>query len=406
MTTLSSRFFLRRFGLPLVAALLLTGVLACEGDYRPRASGEEGAITVVVDSTNWTGALGEAIRANLGPWVETLPTAERYFQLKQVDLDSERTFESIKDRKNLVFIAPLSDSTNEASFLRRRLSPDAREAVLEGQTAVVEKPDLWRRSQRVYFVTAASGEALVQALEQEGSRIRQTFKQVTLERMEREMFEKERQRNLEDSLMRTHDFAVNVQHDFVLTEQNRTDSTGFVHLRRVLSDTWRNVMIYYVKDARPGRITPEWITSTRDSLGRIYQRGNVAGFVRTDYRRPLQTQEIDFLDRFAYETRGLWHMVADRDSVDADPSLGKWVELGMGGAFVNFSFYDQSTGRVYMIDGSVFAPGYDKLEFIRHMEIIARTFRTQQEATTPGGGEAVASRIGPAGETTDSRAPK
>jgi hypothetical protein len=370
----------------LLALVLLAcvagGVLGCEGDYRPRASGEEGAITVVVDSTRWTGELGEAIRENLGPYVTTLPTAEREFKFKQVDLDSERTYESIKDRKNIVFIAPLSDSTNEANFLRRRLSPDARNAVMNGQQAVVEKPNLWRRSQRVYFITAADEPALIQALKDQAPRVRQSFEAVTLDRMKREMFEKARQRNLEDSLMQTHGFAVNVQHDFVITQQNRTDSTGFVQLRRVLTDTWRNVMVYYVEDARPARITPEWITATRDSLSRLYQRGNVAGFVRTDYRRPLQTQEINFLDRFGYETRGLWHMVAHRDSLDADPSLGRWVEMGMGGPFINFTFYDQSTGRVYLFDATVFAPSYDKLEFIRHMEIIARTFRTRDEAAS------------------------
>ena len=372
-------------------AVLFLGSLGCEGDYRPRAVGEEGAITVVVDSTSWDGALGDAIRESLGPYVTTLPTAERYFKLKQVDLDSERTFESVKDRKNVVFIAPLSDSTNEANFLRRRLSPDARDAVMNGQQAVVEKPNLWRRSQRVYFITAASTDALISALSDQGPRIRETFKEATLERMEREMFEKARQQNLEDSLMQTHGFAINVQHDFLLINQNQTDSTGLVYLRRVLTDTWRNVLVYYEEDARPSQITPEWIYATRDSLAQIYMQGNRAGFARIDYRRPISTQQISFLDRYAYEARGLWHMVAHQDSLNADPSLGKWVEMGMGGPFVTYTFYDQATDRLYMIDGSVFAPGYDKLRFIRHMEIIARTFRTQQDASSPEG-EAVAAR--------------
>jgi len=372
-----------------LATLLLAGTTGCEGDYRPRATGEEGSITVVVDSSSWKGPLGEAIRSSLGPYVETLPTAERYFKLKQVDLDSERTYESVKDRKNVVFVAPLSDSTNEANFLRRRLSPEARDAVLNGQQAVVEKPNLWRRSQRVYFVTAATADDLVRALEDRGAEMRQTFKSVTLDRMQQEMFEKARQTELEDSLMQTHGFAVNVQHDFILADQNQTDSTGFVYLRRVLSDTWRNVMIYYEEDARPAELTPEWVTATRDSLSRTYQRGNVAGFMRSDYRRPLEVRETNFLDRYAFEARGLWHMVAISDSVDAEPSLGKYVELGMGGPFVNYSFYDQASGRLYMIDASVFAPGYDKLDFIRHMEIIARTFRSRQN--TESSGEAVAS---------------
>jgi hypothetical protein len=53
--------------------------------------------------------------------------------------------------------------------------------------------------------------------------------------------------------------------------------------------------------------------------------------------------------------------------------------MGMGGPFVNYAFYDQPSDRVYFIDGSVFAPTYDKLQFIRQMEVIARTFRTREE---------------------------
>jgi hypothetical protein len=35
-----------------------------------------------------------------------------------------------------------------------------------------------------------------------------------------------------------------------------------------------------------------------------------------------------------------------------------------------------------MIDGMVFAPGHDKREFLRQMEVIAHTFRTRGEADT------------------------
>ncbi|PSQ65454.1 MAG: DUF4837 domain-containing protein, partial [Bacteroidetes bacterium QH_2_64_74] len=51
-----------------------------------------------------------------------------------------------------------------------------------------------------------------------------------------------------------------------------------------------------------------------------------------------------------------------------------------GGPFVTYTFYDRSTDRVYMLDGSVFAPDYDKLDLLRQMEVMARTFRTAEEA--------------------------
>jgi hypothetical protein len=59
---------------------------------------------------------------------------------------------------------------------------------------------------------------------------------------------------------------------------------------------------------------------------------------------------------------------------------GETVEFGMGGPFVMYTFYDQATGRIYMIDGMVFAPGFDKREFLRQLEVIAHTFRTRRDA--------------------------
>ncbi len=352
---------------------LTIGLVGCDVDYRARASGPEHQITVVMDSTRWNGPVGDAVRAHLAPYVSTLPTPERAFDLRQTSLMSERVFNDIKAQKNVVFIAPLSDSTREASFLRTRLSPEAEEAIQNGQTAVVAKPDLWRQSQRVFFVTAATPQGLIEALERQGERIRRTFHEVTLERMEREMFEKERQYALEDSLMQRHGFTVNVQHDYLIAIDTTTESTGFLWLRRLLTDTRRELIVYYEDNADPSTLTRDWIYATRDSLTRRYLQGNVGGYVKIDYRRPLETENRDFLGRYAFVTYGLWHMVGENEN-------GEMFQYGGGGPFVNYAFYDQDQDRIYMIDGMVFAPNYGKRDFLRQMEVIAHTFRTRDEA--------------------------
>lgn len=349
-------------------------LIGCEGDYRPRAVGAEGELTVVMDSSHWTGDVGEALRENVTPWVKTLPSWERYFNIRHLELSSERTYESIQDLKNVIIIAPLSDTTNEATFLERRLSEDAQEAVMSGQSAVVSKPNLWRRSQRVFFITAATPEGLVQALQEQGAQVRESFQEITLQRMKRDMYDKARRHELEDSLMNRHGFAVNVQHDFQLAIDSTTDSTGFVWLRRLLAKTRREFFVHYFENASPEQITPEWIFETRDSLTRKYYRGNVEGFIRIDYRRPLEAREVNVVDRYGFESRGLWHMVAPAEQE------GEFRSLGQGGPFVNYTFYDQASDRIYMLDGSVFAPGFDKLELLRQMEVMAKTFRTAQEA--------------------------
>ncbi len=364
----------RRLPGSLLLGLTLLIVLAgCKGDFRPRAVGEEGKVTVVMDSSYWTGAAGEMLRENVTPWVETLPVTERYFKLHHLEL-SEGSYDRVQALKNVIIAASLSDSTNEASFLRRRLSNEAEQAILNGQTAVVSKPNLWRRSQRVYYVAAATPEALAQTFRERGQEVRHTFKEATLQRLKRDMYEDGRQGATEDSLMKRHGFAINLQPSFQIAADTTTASEGFVWLRRLLAETRREFFVYYIDDVSPDQITPKWIYAKRDSLTRRHLRGNVTGFVQVDYRRPLETEQITFLDRYGFETRGLWYMATPVEGGD------EFRPVGGGGPFANFTFYDRATDRVYMLDGSVFAPDFDKLNFIRHMEVMARTFRTAEEA--------------------------
>ena len=359
------------FGLLVVFVGLLS---ACDGDYRPRAIGKEGEVTVVMDSSLWTGPVGDSFRTTVTPWLETLPQPERTFEIRHLELSSERAYESIQDLKNVVIAAPLSDSTNESNFLRRRLSDKARQAIENGQSAIVDKPNLWRRSQRVFFVTAATPEALATVIEEQGQEMRRSFEEITLRRMKREMYDDARQYALEDSLMKRHGFAVNMQHDFQIAVDTTTESEGFVWLRRILAQTRREFFVYYKENASPSQLTPEWIYATHDSLTREHFRGNVRGFVRIDYRRTLETTQTSVLDRYGYKTRGLWHFVmpAGED--------GEFMGLAGGGPFLAYAFYDRPSDRLYLLHGSVFAPDFDKLRFIRQMEVMANTFRTKTEA--------------------------
>lgn len=369
--TLSSRPSSGRIVFASIFLALSYLTLGCSGsDYRPEAVGKEGEITVVIDSTQWQGPVGEALRSQLGVYIQTLPAPEREFVLRPTRLGNN--FDIIRQQKNVIFAAPLSDTTAVARFIRARLGEGSEEALDRIGGVVVPKENLWRRNQMVVYMTAPDSEGLVEAIQDKGEDLRYVFNSITRERVKKTMFEKGRQVNLEDTLMTNHGFAVNVQHDYFIA----IDTTNFVWLRRVLSDTERNLWVYYIENADPSILSPQWILATRDSLTKKYIQGTAGDFVSTDYRRPLETDNINFLDRYGFETRGLWYMIYQNNE-------GKIEQrLAMGGPFVNYTFYDETSGRIYMIDGMVFAPGYDKREFLRQMEVIAHTFRTRSEVAS------------------------
>ncbi|MCH8247431.1 MAG: DUF4837 family protein [Bacteroidetes bacterium] len=355
----------------LIASVLAISLFsACETlQYRPEAIGPEGEIMIVIDSLNWDGPLGDALREHLGPFVGTLPAPEPLFDLRRVSITSKAFLKTIKKQKNIVFASPLSDSTPEARFIRSRLDEAGLESIMNGRNAVIDRRDLWRRYQQVYYLMSATPEGIAQLLEENGEGLRYAFNEIARDRTTRDLFEKGRQHEIEERLLRNHGFAVNAQHDYMVA----IDTTNFVWLRRIISrDSWRSLFVSYVDNASPNSLSPEWIYEARERLTQSWITGNTGGFVAIDFRRELTTENIDFLGRYGFETRGLWHMVG----VDGN---GDRIDYGMGGAFVNYAFYDEESERIYLIDGMIFAPGYSKREFLRHMEAIAHTFRTQDD---------------------------
>ena len=349
--------------------LILAGCSGGNADYRPRAIGPEGIVTVVIDSTQWNGVVGEAIRETLGSYIQTLPVPEPAFKLQPAALTSMQALEAIKKQKNVVFAAPLSDTSNTVSqFLSSRLDESVKEMISSGLPALVARPNLWRKDQMVVYLTAQTPDELAASIYEKKEDLLYTYNNITRERTEVEMFKKGRQANIEDSLLQKHGFAVNAQHDYFVA----VDTTNFVWLRRVIStETWRSLFIYFEDNANPGDLSDEWVYTKRDSLTKAYVQGSLAGYVEIDRRRNLRTENINFLDRYGFETRGLWHMVIEEG--------GEVLPMGMGGAFVTYAFYDEDSGRNYLIDGMVFAPNYPKREFLRQLEVIAHTFRSQQE---------------------------
>ena len=339
------------------------------GDYRPDATGIEGQITVVIDSTLWNGTVGEALRIHVGGTIETLPSTEPEFDLEAIGLTSRSAFEMAKDRKNVLFIGLITNqNTPETEYLSTIFSNDSlRQIILAGSPALVARPNRWRRNQLVYYLAAASSDDLIRSIEQHSDQLRYHFNEVSRARLHRDMFDIGRQRDIEQRLMDRHEFAVHGQHDFFVA----IDTTQFVWLRRSLTDTWRSVFVYYEEDGDPSKLNTEWIVRARDALTQRYIGGTSGGWIEIDRRRPMTAEEINFKDRYAIEFRGLWHMVGEEN--------GSKFPFGMGGPFVTYAFYDESSRRLYLIDGMVFAPNFSKREFMRQMEVIAYTFRTIEE---------------------------
>ena len=357
----------------LVAALgVLAGCEAVAGQATARGDIEE--ILVVTDSSTWEGPAGEAIRAELSPPIATLPGNQGAFRLNYQQL-TERFFDQIKLRRAVVFAAPIDAPGPIGDFIRARVGEENLDAVRQGGVAAFNvRPDLWAGDQLVVIATAADERALAREFLERGPALREAFADLARENTSREMFARLRQEDLEAELLADQGYRVQIQHDYVQVQDTAASAAGldgqFVRYRRVLSDTWRDFFVFSA-DGVEALPPPAEIDRITNDLLETFARGSLdSSYVQLDDQRPTTTGAAEIAGRPTRETRGFWYMTNDV----------------MGGAFVRYAFVDEETDRLYVYYGMIFAPDrrLDKRSFLRQMEAVAYTFRTEADLAEEG----------------------
>ena len=359
--------------LSLFSVLLVgLGVLAgCEavdpGPARARGTAEE--LFVVTDSATWAGPVGEAIRAELGAPIPTLASNQGPFKLIRRPL-TNRSFSALKMMPNVMFVAPVDAEGEIGDFIRARVGEGNLEAVRSGQSAAINlREDLWAADQLVTIATAASDTTLAQQILRRGPEIRAAYETLARERTASEMYARLRQTDLEDELLAAEGFRVGIQHDFVQVQDTAAAAAGFegefVRYRRVLADTWRDFFVFYADGVETMPSEERLDALTHELLEQFAEGVLDSSYVQLDDQRPESNATTEIAGRPAREQRGFWYMTNDL----------------MGGSYLRYAFLDEETDRLYLYYGMTFAPDrtLDKRKFLRQMEALAYSFRTQAD---------------------------
>lgn len=333
---------------------------ACSGDYRELADGNTREIVVVMDSTKWDSETAEAIRNSFGEYVLTLPNAEPYYDLTFMNIRSNSQLNRIKRQKNVIFAAPIDEDSNTGRQVRGFLDDQVEERVKQGESFAFPLEDQWYRDQFVYIFTSTSDSALAEKITNTKQVLRDRLLEKELDRWEYYVYEKKEQTQYSDSMWANHGFKVRIQHDYV----QGVDTTDFMSFRRPLTQNDRWMWIWWKDNVSDiSYLDNDWINAKRDSLSQLYIKGSTDSmYVTTEYRRPVKTKSFEHDGRLiGYETLGTWRM----------------ENAAMGGPFVNFTYYDPATDRLFMIEYSQFAPSVQKkLPFVRQFRAMGRTFES------------------------------
>lgn len=340
----------------LVAASLL--VASCS-NVKVKATGAEDEILVFADDSTWA-ALEPTIATVFEDTVLT-PQPERWFTIKRMPFGNFPKYETSYNR---IVIAPLNGTGPVANFIKESLDPNVRQLVQDGKEYVINKYDSQARGQILMFLTSPDEPTLKAALENNATDLRYYFKNVALKReltsiASESKYEK---KDIERSLAQKYGWVMTIQHDYVVAIDSA--SARFFWIRRATpADMERWIFATWIDVKDPNILTDEYAIALRDSLTSkfLWTIGNDAHVEIAPYN--LQIQNVNFLGRFGYEMRGNW----------------RFSDKSGGGPFVDYTFYDQKTRRIYLLDGSIFAPRVEKKKLILQVDALLHTFKTVAE---------------------------
>ncbi len=310
---------------------------------RPTTMGLQYRIFVFADSLLWQ-QVGDEVESSFNDFVYT-PKAERSFVLTWKPLRELNTYNT---RMNLFFIGTAESGGEVNDYLQKNVPAQFLRMVKEDRAFYFFKDDLFARDQISVFMMARDTETFLIQLRRLRKKILEGFREKYYARLEKSMFEKAEQLDLEKLIAEEFGYRIRVQHDYFLATTEPADD--YIWLRRIAPD--RSISIWRV-DGLPERPRRRDLIQARDKMAALYYSGD------TVFAEDARVDTVRFAGRTALKLTGSWI----NDS------------LLVGGPFRTWFFRKTPAGAWYALDVYVMAPNKKKTPYLDQLEVIARSFR-------------------------------
>lgn len=335
-------------------------------NLKPKATGDETEIITYVDSLLYS-EIEKPLksifhRLLFTPQPETLFTIKPEFQIQSID--------KFKYKKNLLFVATLDDKSENSAYVQNMLDPSSKDLVQKDSAYIFLKKDLWSKGQIVTVLVAKDRETLIRRLTENRNEIYLYFRDEFFNReMETILSERYNKKDIEKYLLQKYGWTMFVQHDYFIAKDSAEEK--FVWLRRrTPEDMERFIFVHWIDSVyEPYRFFNQvWIAKKRNELTQKFYRTTKDDAWVTIADDPesikyLYFFPVNFNGRHAVRVQGLW----------------RFNDFTGGGPFISYIFYDSTQKRIYFIDGSIFAPRYEKKKLIIQVDALLHTFKTASE---------------------------
>ncbi|MCK4510767.1 DUF4837 family protein, partial [bacterium] len=288
-----------------VCLLAVAGLLSCSGPV-VTAVGDSDELVIIRDqgSVKLAELVVDAMEARCS-WLLGEPAFKT----------TVTTLERSGDLKNLRHVLLVGTLDGGAvGEMARKLFPDLPE---DAPPTFSVTDDVWAKRQVVGAVVGADSEAVAAFLREHGDRVRTDMEAAALTCLATSLRETAVRAGMAQAMFERFGWSVSppTGYDFFTTDSG----DGFVFFRRTRPD--RTVFVYWT-DGAPGFVSEQFALAKRDELGARYLDGDVI-----EWKRPVETDRIDFLSRSAVRVSGWW---SNRTLVG-------------GGPFRSYCFHDPSS---------------------------------------------------------------
>ena len=328
--------------LALAAAAVLT---SCSEEKRkkallPNISGKAGEVIVVINKTDWEGAVGNALRDSLACDCPFLPQREPLFNLVNV---APSGFGSMFQVHRNIILINISSSVTEPG--------------------VVYRKDVWAAPQTVINVNAVDADTAVSLIVANSADMA-----ATLEQAERDRIIRNTKKYEELALAPEVSEVFGGSPHFPSGYKLKKKTSDFVWIEYAIQYVTQGILIYkYPVVEGENMMSLDSILENSNEM----LKNNVPGMFEDTYMtissfaRPsigyMKYKGLDFA-----EVRGFWEVQNDY----------------MGGPFVSHVFYsrDSRDGKdVIVLQAFVYAPKYDKRQYLRQVESVIYSFEWDKE---------------------------
>ena len=340
--------------------LLLWGLSACElsdnSSNQVPSVGKAGEIMVVMDSVKWNTEVGITLRKILQSPVEGLPQAEPSFKLIYMHPRNFSGF--IRKHRNILFLTSYEDASPTDLRLQRYYNTQVAQQVKSNPALYMYTlRDKFAKDQELMYLFGNSNKRLIDNMIKNKDNILRFFQEQELVRLEKKIVQDKDSKALSAHIREKFQINLQIPKGFETIKEEE----DFVWMGDIKGRTYQYIFLSHKPYTAAEMFSEEDILKWREELGKkyIFVPKRDSAFMTTETLEPMTSRQMELNGFFCVEYRGLW-LFADRSK---------------GGPFVSYAFLSPDKTRIYYLESYVFAPGEDKVEMLRQLEAVLRTFR-------------------------------